>query len=133
MTGNNEVGAEAAGAIQQWMALFNAGHYFEAHEVLEAPWLAAEEPVKTFLKGLIHAAVSLHHYQRGNTHGARTKHRSCVRYLDPYQPQWGGLDIASLLRGLEVFLAPLQALPRGEPPPPPAAPWPRVDPLPRDS
>lgn len=87
-------------AVQEAVALFNAGEYFEAHEVLEEPWRDAAEPAKTFLKGLIHAAVSLYHFERHNVHGGRVKAASCCRYLEPYLPTWGGLDLEGLVREL---------------------------------
>jgi len=113
-------------ALDEAVRLFNAGDYFECHEVLEKPWLAAGEPAKTFLKGLIHAAVALHHYRRGNSHGARVKAASARRYLEPYLPAAAGLDLAALLRDLDAFLAPLHARPAL--PPPPQRCWPLIGP-----
>jgi predicted metal-dependent hydrolase len=100
-----QLATETAAAVSEWVREFNAGRYFEAHEVLEAPWLRASEPEKTFLKGLIHAAVALHHRQRGNAHGTRTKHASAVRYLSPYRPAFGGVDVEGLLAEVERYLA----------------------------
>jgi predicted metal-dependent hydrolase len=110
-------------ALREWVRLFNAGAYFEAHEALEGAWLRARGPDREFLKGLIHAAVALHHYRRGNGHGARVKHRSAAAYLAPFQPDHRGIPVAALLRQLESFFAPLHSLPAGSPPPP-AACWP---------
>jgi len=115
---------ETREALRQWVELFNAGRYFEAHEVLELPWLREVEPRKTLLKGLIHAAVALYHYGRGNGHGARVKYASCARYLEPYRPRCEGVDVEALLRDLEAFFAALLAQPRGAAPPPPTLPWP---------
>lgn len=102
-------------ALARWAELFNAGEYYEAHEAAEEAWHRAAEPRKTFLKGLIHAAVSLCHLTRGNAHGARVKYHSCRSYLSPYGPYWAGLDVDSLLRDLETYLAPLLAQPPGSP------------------
>ncbi len=78
-----------------------AGRYFEAHEALEASWLRATELEKQALKGLIHAAVALLHHQRGNRHGARVKHASCRRYLEPLGATVLGVDIQALLARLD--------------------------------
>lgn len=118
-------------AVEEWAALFNAGRYFEAHEVLEHPWLHAVEPDKTFLKGLIHAAVCLYQYRRGNGHGARVKYGSGRRYLEPYHPCYAGVAVAELVAQLDRFFAPLVSMPRGTPPPPPVEAWPAVS-LPRN-
>lgn len=116
----------AAEAVREWTALFNAQDYFAAHEVLEHPWLGAKEPDRTFLKGLIHAAVALYHYSRGNGHGARVKYASCRRYLEPYRPAYGEVDLDALLDELERFYADLLALPPRTPPPSPRHPWPQA-------
>jgi len=113
-------------SLREFARRFNAGDYFEAHEVLEKPWLAAREPEKTFLKGLIHAAVCLYQYGRGNRHGARVKYLSCHRYLDPYAPEYAGVDVAGLLRQLDRYFAALMAPGSEGPVPPPAGPPPRL-------
>lgn len=118
------VNRELAEVVGEWKRLFNRGEYFEAHEVAEHLWLRAAEPEKTFLKGLIHAAVALCHYQRGNGHGARVKYASCRRYLEPYRPDYQGVDLEDLLAEMDRFFAALAASPRGTPPPPPLLPWP---------
>lgn len=112
--------------VQKWVRLFNAGEYFEAHEVLEHPWLRAEEPEKTFLKGLIHAAVALYQYRRGNGHGARVKYASCLRYLSAFHPRHGGIEVTELTARMEAFFTPLLGQPPGTAPPPPNGPWPRA-------
>lgn len=96
--------AETRAALDRWRELFAAGRYFDAHEVLEGPWLRAAEPDRTFLKGLIHAAVALYHHGRANPHGARVKHASCRRYLSPYRPRYAGLDVDALLASLARLL-----------------------------
>ena len=118
--------AESRQAVAEWAALLNQGAYFAAHEVLEAPWLRAKEPEKSFLKGLIHVAVALLHYQRGNGHGARVKYASAVRYLSGERPTDSGVDVDGLLAQMERFFADLLALPPKSRPPEPGHPWPVV-------
>ena len=67
------------------------------------------------------------HYRRGNGHGARVKHTSAAAYLAPYASEYAGIPVARLLRRLDAFFAPLDALPPGSPPPPPTSPWPHCD------
>lgn len=107
--------------VEEWRRLFNEQRFYEAHEVAEERWRRSTEPEKTFLKGLIHAAVSLCHLQRGNAHGARVKHQSAVRYLTAYLPSYAGLDLAGLVEQLDRYLEPLHdphepAFPQGPPP-----------------
>jgi predicted metal-dependent hydrolase len=113
-------------ALRRAVELFNAEEYFECHEVLETPWRSAGEPERSFWKGLIHAAVALYQYRRGNSHGARVKAASCRRYLEPYLPEHRGLALQRFLADLEGFTAPLRTQPPGLPPPAPALPWPRL-------
>ncbi len=49
---------------------FNAHQYWECHETLEALWLPATEPLKTFLQGIIQAAAGFLHVERCNYKGA---------------------------------------------------------------
>jgi hypothetical protein len=51
--------------------LFEAGLYFEAHEVLEPYWVRAEGAEREALQGLIQVAVGFQHLANGNLEGAR--------------------------------------------------------------
>lgn len=50
---------------RQAIVLWNAGLYFELHELLETIWHGAREPDRTALKGLIQAAGAYVHSARG--------------------------------------------------------------------
>ena len=99
---------DPATAIAEGRRLFNKGEYFEAHEVLEDAWRSATGETKQFLKGLIHAAVALHHYGRRNAHGARVKRLSSRDYLAPFQPVWAGINVEALLLEMEEFFSTLE-------------------------
>ncbi|MGA2510701.1 MAG: DUF309 domain-containing protein [Candidatus Acidiferrales bacterium] len=58
--------------FERGVAHFNAGEFFEAHEVWEELWLRAPEPEKAFLQGMIQIAAAFHHYGRGNSSGTRS-------------------------------------------------------------
>lgn len=122
---NNE---ELTRAVEAWRERFNRGEFFEAHEVAEERWHRAAEPEKTFLKGLIHAAVALCHYQRGNAHGARVKYRSATGYLAGYLPSYAGLDLSRLQAEMDAYFGALAATRPGDPLPTPAAPLPLARP-----
>jgi hypothetical protein len=53
-------------------ALFDAGLYFETHEVLEAHWRQASGDVRETLQGLIQIAVGYQHWVNDNLAGARS-------------------------------------------------------------
>ena len=48
---------------------WNAGRFFEAHEVLEGLWMRTRDECQ---RGLIQLAAALYHVQRANLRGART-------------------------------------------------------------
>ena len=58
--------------VERGIQLFNEGHFFDAHEVLEDAWRVAPEAEKKFLQGLTQLAVAFHHYSTGNLVGCRS-------------------------------------------------------------
>ena len=115
-------------AVLEWAELFNHGEFFHAHEVLEPLWLRASEPARSLFKGLIHAAVALVHYGRGNAHGARVKSRSSVHYLTPLRDCVLPIDLGELIGEMERVAAALDALPQGAALPPVSLPKVRLKP-----
>jgi predicted metal-dependent hydrolase len=91
--------------LKQFVATFNSGEYFDAHEVLEELWLETEGESKNFYKGLIQCAVALVHYQRGNMKGATKVCRTACGYLNSYLPDFESIDTAGLLKQMEHFFA----------------------------
>ena len=63
------------------IAYFNACEFFEAHEVWEDLWKSYTGPLRLFYKGLIQAAVALHHFGNGNIRGARKVYGSSRGYV----------------------------------------------------
>jgi len=51
--------------------LFDAGLYYEVHELLEPPWMRAGGGAREALQGLIQIAVGFQHLANGNVAGAR--------------------------------------------------------------
>jgi uncharacterized protein len=80
---------------------FNVCDFFEAHEVWEALWADTQGPSRKFFQGLIQAAVALHHFGNGNIRGARKLYYSTRSYLEPYGPQYMGLDLEKFLAQFE--------------------------------
>lgn len=56
--------------FQQGVELFNAGQWYEAHDVLEDLWHETADPARRVLQGLIQVSVAHVHLDRGNTKGA---------------------------------------------------------------
>ena len=81
----------------KYFEYFRDGDYFEAHEILEELWLEDHSDSRDFYKGLIQAAVALHHIETGNRGGAKKVHRTSVGYLLPYKPNHLGLDVTKFI------------------------------------
>ncbi len=63
-------------AVERGRALFNAGRYFEAHEVWEEVWLRERGEGRLLLQGLIQIAAALFKASSGGSASG------CVRLLD---------------------------------------------------
>ena len=89
---------------------FNARDFFEAHEVWEDIWARTSGRDQLFYKGLIHAAVALHHFGNRNLRGAHKVWGSCRQYLIPYVPKHLGLDMDTFLNQMRQCFAKLEDL-----------------------
>jgi predicted metal-dependent hydrolase len=111
---------------------FNAGRYFDAHEVWEEIWLRSSGDTKVFYQMLIQAAVGLYHYERGNARGARGMHANVVDKLDRLPSFLMSLDLGDFSRQFRGFFAELIEN-NDEAAPPVGRPRPRIRLLSRDT
>jgi predicted metal-dependent hydrolase len=107
----------AQGELREGLHCFHSGEFFEAHEHWELVWLAAPEPEKTFLQGLIQVAASFHHFQRGNYIGTISLQRAALRRLNKYPEVFGGVAVAPLRAAIRSWIEALERDPRCVPPP----------------
>ena len=82
-------------ALDEFLALYAAGRFFDAHEVLEGAWRRSPDPQMRFLQGLIQWAVAFEHHRRGNAHGARALIERAIRNLADAPPGDMGLDLGA--------------------------------------
>lgn len=68
--------------FEEGCRLFDAGDYFEAHEVWEDLWNLADGARNAYLQGLIQVAAALVHAQRGNWKGNRKLFSTALGYLE---------------------------------------------------
>jgi hypothetical protein len=80
-------------------AAWDAGLFFEVHELLEPVWLAERGPRRGALQGIIMAGAALHHLTQGNLAGARGLLRDSVRHLAGSSAELG-LDLPRFARDL---------------------------------
>ncbi len=90
--------------------MFNCGHYFEAHEVLEDVWrgIARELPFRRHLQGMVQLAVAFHHQSRSNYVGARSVLERALRNLNGSDLFFCELDMERLRADLEPWRCYLQ-------------------------
>jgi pSer/pThr/pTyr-binding forkhead associated (FHA) protein len=104
---------------------FNAGRYFDAHEVWEEIWLRSSGDTKLFYQMLIQAAVGLHHYERGNARGARGMYANVMDKLDRLPRFIMSIDLNDFARQFKAFCDELISN-NDETAPPPDRPRPRI-------
>ncbi len=108
--------------LAQGIALFNAGKFYEAHEVLEDVWRQMTGEDRRYLQGLIQVAVAFHHYSTGNLAGARSLLARGAAALAGAPDVFLGISMPPLRAALELWQAalaersPAPALPRLRPP-----------------
>ena len=93
--------------FERGMAQFNREEFFAAHETWEEIWLAAPEPDKTFLQGIIQVAAAFHHFQRGNCAGTQSLMTAGLAKIEPFPADYRGLQLAPLRRTIQDWLAAL--------------------------
>ena len=91
--------------FQRGVRLFNAGQFFECHEVLEEVWRPARGEERLFLQAVIHLAVGFYHHQRSNQTGAKRQLLKGLKKLAGYLPQYRGIDTDRLWREANDVLA----------------------------
>ena len=90
-------------SLQRGIDLYNAGRYWDAHEAWEEAWMPDRKgPEGGFYKGLIQVAAANLHYQRRNRRGALNKWRSGAVYLRPYGDRHRGVELAELVRAVDL-------------------------------
>jgi predicted metal-dependent hydrolase len=87
-------------ALAAFQSAFDSGAFFEAHEILEAYWMTYRGHDRDFYRGLIQAAVALHHLGTGNTVGAGSVGARARRNLAPYAPSYVAVDVDAILARL---------------------------------
>jgi predicted metal-dependent hydrolase len=94
---------------QGYFTCFNAGNYYEAHDVLEHLWLKRRDENYEFYKGLIQIAGAFVHLKLQSLYPDHPKHgrrlQPAVRlflrgieHIAPYGPRHLRLDVAALCR-----------------------------------
>ena len=104
---------DVATALTAAATLFDAGLYFEVHEVLEPHWVRAEGAERDALQGLIQVAVGFQHLANGNLAGARSLlAEGAFRLERSPQPGLDARDFARAVRSALTQLSEVVHVPR---------------------
>jgi hypothetical protein len=91
---------------------FNAGKYYECHEVLEGLWRAERDPIRYLYQGILQIGVGLHHLRNGNFRGATLLLRDGIDKARYFRPACLGVDTNTLCDHAQCCLDQLHALGR---------------------
>jgi hypothetical protein len=94
------------------ITLFNAGEYYECHEVLEAIWRDEREPIRYLYQGILQIGVGLHHLRNGNYRGATLLLHDGIDKTRRFLPVCMGVDTAGLCDAAQACLDLVQSLGR---------------------
>lgn len=100
---------EFPASFWQGVKEFQNGQFYECHDTLEALWIEAQEPHKTFFQGILQVAVACYHLGNQNWRGAVILLGEGIRRLSPYQPEYGTIDVNYLLDTSSALLSHLQS------------------------
>ena len=96
---------------QFWQGVeqFNSKQFYACHDTLEALWMEATEPEKTFYQGILQIAVALYHLGNSNWRGAVILLGEGINKLHRYPATYAGIDVDELLISSAAMLTALQA------------------------
>jgi predicted metal-dependent hydrolase len=96
-------------ALQLAVAQFQTGEFYHCHDTLEALWVDATEPDRSFYQGLLQVAVACYHLGNQNQRGAMILLGEGIRRLRSYQPDHLAVDVSTLIASSAVLLTQLQS------------------------
>ncbi|MEH2109451.1 DUF309 domain-containing protein [Nostoc sp.] len=94
----------------QGVEQFNSGQFYACHDTLEALWIEAGEPEKTFYQGILQISVALYHLENRNWRGAVILLGEGSNRLRRYPSSYGGVDVDELLSQSATLLTTLQQI-----------------------
>ena len=90
--------------------LINKGHYFEAHEELEAARKDEKSQMRELYQGILEAAVTYLHITRGNYPGAVKVYERSMRWLKSWPETCRGVEVEQLRKDLYAAICEVRRL-----------------------
>ena len=97
------------------IATFNRGDYFEAAEMFELAVRFADDDLKALITALNRIAAALHlRFERGGRQSSINLLSQAMLSLDDMKPSRGGIDIERLCAELAAYTEEIRSSPRSE-------------------
>lgn len=96
--------------VIEGIELFNAGDYYDAHEVIEHEWHAERGEVRRLYQGILQIGVGLHHTRSGNHRGAILLLTDGIEKTARFVPVYRGIETAKLVNEAQACLDQVIAL-----------------------
>lgn len=93
--------------LQEGIALFNRGEYFECHEVIEDAWNREPESVRLMYQGVLQIGVACYHVQNKNWRGAMKMLERGLPKIQRFAPACMGLNLDQLITDAAAIRAEL--------------------------
>ncbi|MGB7272594.1 MAG: DUF309 domain-containing protein [Geitlerinemataceae cyanobacterium] len=95
---------------QFWQGIdqFNQREFYACHDTLEALWMEACDPEKTFYQGILQIAVGCYHLSNHNWNGSVMLLGEGIRRLRNYQPSYNDINVRQLVEQSASMLSLLQ-------------------------
>jgi len=98
--------AQSAPDLHEFWELWREEKFWACHEALEEVWKRESDlPRKQFLQGLIHGAVAVFQFRRGNFVGAVRQYTRARVRLEASLPERDGVRVGEFLAGVEREIA----------------------------
>ncbi len=94
----------------QGITQFNDGAFYDCHDTIEALWMVANEPDRTFYQGILQVAVALHHLSNLNWRGAAILLGEGLNRLTKYDDHYSGIDVDRFITQVADVLHFLQVM-----------------------
>jgi len=93
-----------------WLGIeqFNQRQFYACHDTLEALWMDAIDPEKTFYQGILQIAVAFYHLGNQNWQGTVTLLGEGIQRLSAFPSGYGAVDVDQLINQSASLLRMIQ-------------------------
>jgi predicted metal-dependent hydrolase len=95
-------------SLREALQQFNQQEFYTCHDLLEALWMDAYYPEKTFYQGLLQIAVGLYHLGDRNWKGSMILLGEGISRLRDFQPEYMDINVSKLIQDSAELLNKIQ-------------------------